>query len=580
MKVKATLLRVVAAAALLTLAYATAPAAWVPHQWRVSVYNWFGTGSYRNAPAAQDYTLPDSEEICPPDILGWRKGQTIENVTIEPAAGCVADNPYLIAAATLGTNRVSQNTLLESGLMPDTVIMGKDLDGDGDPDEITIKLEVVELNGQSPDVPVPVTTYAIAPGVEPGMWVFAPKSFGMSTENFDTRKANPLLRAPGPVIRVEQGDRVTVVLENSHYLPHTIHFHGVDHPFAADHGMPHYEGADHEEHTMSMGTDGVAETSEMPAMPGAALTYQFSPRVAGTMFYHCHVQANVHILMGMQGMFVIEENRPNNWPQTLNIGAGQVRHSSVAVREQYQREYDLHYFDLFKNLSDTIQTHNDPRLTLIDQHRRWNITRDSANYFLLNGKSFPYTLQESLIVVKPDERVKLRALNGGSSSIALHPHGFRPTVTHLDGIPLKPGNEFMRDVIDLAPAQRVDMVLQSSDDGLHNYGEGVWLFHDHHETAQTTDGIYPGGSVSTIAFESYLDKGGFPQVQGTDWKKFFTVEFYRKDVPVWLDYDPGGLFADPQSPLRPLLRLIVFGAASTGFLALVLMPFFRRRRAP
>ncbi len=411
------------------------------------------------------------------------------------------------------------------------------------------------------------------------MWVFAPKSFGMSTENFETRKANPLLRPPAPVIRVEQGDRVTVVLENSHYLPHTIHFHGVDHPFSADHGMPHYEGASHDEHVMGTGTDGVAETSEMPAMPGSALTYQFSPRVAGTMFYHCHVQANVHILMGMQGMFVIEENRPDNWPQTLNIGAGQVRHSSVAVREQYQREYDLHYFDLFKNLSETIQTHNDPRLTLIDQHRRWNITRDSANYFLLNGKSFPYTLQESLIVVKPDEKVKLRALNGGSDSIALHPHGFRPTVTHLDGIPLNPGNEITRDVIDLAPAQRVDMVLQTTDDGLHNYGEGVWLFHDHHETAQTTDGIYPGGSVSTIAFDSYVDGSGFPKVQGTDWKKFFTAEFYRKDVPIWLDYDPGGLFADPRAPLRPLLQLMVFGAASTGFLVILFMLLFRRGRS-
>lgn len=576
MKINTTPLRIPLAIVLLALAYFTAPDAWIPHQWRVATYNWLGAASYRDAPTSKDYSLPDAEEICPPDALGWRDGQTIEGVLIEPAAGCVPDNPYLIAAVTRGTNQVSQGTLLKSGLMPDTVMMGEDLDGDGDPDEITIKLEVVELNGQSPDVPVPVTTFAIAPGIEPGMWVFAPKSFGMSTENFETRKANSLLRPPAPVIRVEQGDRVTVVLENSHYLPHTIHFHGVDHPFSADHGMPHYEGANHEQH--AMGTDGVAETSEMPAMPGTTLTYQFSPRVAGTMFYHCHVQANVHILMGMQGMFVIEENRPDNWPQTLNIGAGQVRHSSVAVREQYQREYDLHYFDLFKNLSETIQTHNDPRLTLIDQHRRWNITRDSANYFLLNGKSFPYTLQESLIVVKPNEKVKLRTLNGGSHSIALHSHGFRPTVTHLDGIPLSPGSEFIRDVIDLAPAQRVDMVLQTTNDGLHNYGEGVWLFHDHHETAQTTDGIYPGGSVSNIVFDSYVDSGGFPKVQGTDWKKFFTAEFYRKDVPIWLDYDPTGLFADPRAPLRPLLQLAVFGAASTGFLVILFMLLFRRGR--
>lgn len=579
MKIKALLLRALAAIVLLTIAYVTAPAAWVPHEWRVVAYDWLGASGYRNAPASKKYTLPTPEVICPPDVQGWRQGQTIEGVDIEPAAGCIADNPYLVAAATRGTNQVSQSTLLKSGLMPDTVIMGRDLDGDGDPDEVTIKLEVMELNGQSPDLPVPVTAYAIAPGVEPGMWVFAPKSLGMSTENFESRKANPLLRAPGPTIRVEQGDRVTVVLENSHYLPHTIHFHGVDHPFSADHGMPHHEGSSHAPSKMGMGTDGVAETSEMPAMPGAALTYRFSPRVAGTMFYHCHVQANVHILMGMQGMFVIEDNRPNNWPQTLNIGAGQVRHRAVAVRETYQREYDLHYFDLYKNLSDTIKVHNDPRLTAIDQHRRWNVTRDSANYFLLNGKSFPYTLQDSLIVVKPDERAKLRVLNGGSSNVALHPHGFRPTVTHFDGIPLKPGHEFMRDVIDVAPGQRVDMVLHATDDGLNNSGEGVWLFHDHHEAAQTTDGIYPGGSVASIAFESYVAPNGFPRVNGTDWKQYFTPDFYRKEVPIWLDYDPGGLFADPHSPLRPLVQLMVFGAACMGLLVLVLGPLFMRRRA-
>ncbi|MGK2914468.1 MAG: multicopper oxidase domain-containing protein [Porticoccaceae bacterium] len=569
---------------LLIVVYVTAPADWIPHNWRVGVYNTFGAAGYQPAPTSVDYPLPETEALCPPDTLGWRKAQTIEGVDIAAAAGCVADNPYLIAAATQGTNHVSQSTLLKSGLTPDAVVLGRDLDGDGDPDEIEIHLEIAELNGNSPDVPVPITTFDIAPGIQPGLWVFAPKSVGMSTENFDTRKANPLLRAPAPVIRVEQGDKVTVVLENSHYLPHTIHFHGVDHPFAIDHGMPHDETMKHDEahadNPLELGTDGVAETSEMPAMPGRPLTYKFSPRVAGTMFYHCHVQANVHILMGMQGMFVIEENRPNNWLQTLNIGAGQVRHSSVAVREKYDREYDLHYQDVYKKLADTIQNHTDPRLTLADQHRRWNITQDRANYFLLNGRSFPYTLQESLVVVRPNEKVKLRVLNGGSEEVAMHPHGFRLEVTHLDGIPLKPGNEYIRDVVALAPAQRLDLVLNTTNDGLHNYGEGVWLFHDHREVAQTTDGIYPGGSISAIAFESYLGADGFPKVHGTDWRKFFTAEYYRKEVPIWLDYDPRQLFSAVSTPVAAVVRLVVFGVALAGLLLLLLMPLRRRRQRP
>ncbi|MGB5098113.1 MAG: multicopper oxidase domain-containing protein, partial [Porticoccaceae bacterium] len=492
---------------LLGVAFATAPQQWVPHQWRANLFSWFGAGAYRALPESQRYGQPEPQEICPPDFNDWRKEQDIEGVHIAAAAGCVADNPYLIAAAVKGTNNVSEDTLLRSGLTPDAIVMGRDLDGDGDPDEVTIRLEVAELNGGSPDLPVPITTFDIAPGIQPGMWVFAPKSFGMSTENFESRKANPLLRAPSPVIRVEQGDQVTLVLENNHYLPHTIHLHGVDHPFSADHGMPHDEASAHGDHAAmgaGTGTDGVAETSEMPALPGKAQVYRFRPRVAGTFFYHCHVQANVHLQMGMQGMFVVEEARPKNSVQTLNIGAGQVRDSSVAVRERYDREYDLHYFDLFKKLSSTVQDYADTRLRLLAQHRDWNITQDSPSYFLLNGRSFPYTLQESLVVVKPDEKVKLRMLNGGSNSVAVHTHGNRLTVTHLDGIPLNPQAQYMRDVVDMAPAQRVDVELNTTDDGLHNYGEGIWLMHDHHEAAQTTDGIYPGGSIGVIAFESHL----------------------------------------------------------------------------
>lgn len=566
----------------LAIGLATAPRQWVPHEWRATLFSWFGAASYRPPPAGRDYRLAEPEEICPPDFNGWRPAQVIEGVEIAAAAGCVPDNPYLIAAAVKGTNHVSQDTLLKAGLTPDALVKGRDLDGDGDPDEITIRLEVMELNGGSPDLPVPVTTYDIAPGIQPALWVFAPKSFGMSTENFESLKANPLLRPPAPVIRVEQGDRVNLILENSHYLPHTIHLHGVDHPFSTDHAMPHTEDGDHEGHALPVGpapgSDGVAETSELPALPGQALEYRFSPRVAGTFFYHCHVQANVHILMGMQGMFVVEENRPDNSIQSLNIGAGQVRHPSAAVRERYDREYDLHYFDLFKKLSGTVQQHADVRLRLRDQHRYWNITEDSPNYFLLNGRSFPYTLQESLVVVGPDEKVKLRLLNGGSDAIAVHPHGNRLTVTHLDGIPLRPEARYIRDVVDLAPAQRVDVELDTTDDGLHNYGEGLWLMHDHHEAAQTTDGIYPGGSIGLIAFESHLDSNGFPRVHGSDWQKFFTAGYYRKEVPVWLDYDPGGLFAEPGVPLRPLVQAAVFGVSCAAFLYLLLLPLRRKGR--
>jgi hypothetical protein len=111
------------------------------------------------------------------------------------------------------------------------------------------------------------------------------------------------------------------------------------------------------------GNDGVSQTSNMDTMPGESKTYVIKPRQPGTMYYHCHVQPHTHIPMGLQGLFVVEENRPNNWPQTLNVGAGQVRHPSVAVTEKYAREYDLHYQSVDKELHEVVaRSANDPRL--------------------------------------------------------------------------------------------------------------------------------------------------------------------------------------------------------------------------
>ena len=109
------------------------------------------------------------EPICDPKISpSWRKAQVIEGVQIEASESCSPDNPYLIAAAVKGTNNISMATLMETGLSPDAIIKTDDIDGDGDPDRITIKLEVIELNGRTPDFEGVIPTYDIAPGIQPG----------------------------------------------------------------------------------------------------------------------------------------------------------------------------------------------------------------------------------------------------------------------------------------------------------------------------------------------------------------------------------------------------------------------------
>lgn len=514
------------------------PPQWYPPRVRFELAQWIGTPSYNaiGEGAEQAMAATDLETVCPDDLLGWRNAQTIEGVSIAAAPTCVADNPYAIAAFVKGTNNVSMDTLTRAGLTPDAVEKGADLDGDGDPDEIHIRLEIAELNGGSPDILEPTTQYAIAPGITPGLWVFAPKTFGMATENFESNIAQALLRSPSPSIRIEQGDRVFITLENSHYMPHTIHFHGVDHSYMRADGS---------------GNDGVPMTSELPVAPGESRTYELNPRAAGTAFYHCHVQPQSHILMGLQGMFIVEENRPNNVLQSMNIGAGQVRVRSQASQEVYDQEYDLQYTDIDSKLNNIIQETNDP--VRIEQwlHGGYNLTDAHSDFFTVNGKAFPYSFRESLVVPEPNQHIRLRVLNAGSEGIALHTHGHKTTATHLDGVAVNPSAQITRDVFWIASAQRVDLDLNTSNDGTHSYGSGVWMMHDHTGKGTTNDGIAPGGNMTAIVYEEFIDEQGWPITQGEDLGMFFSKAFYQR----------GDAVEGEQYSLFTYLRIIGLGLA-------------------
>ncbi|TAK62079.1 multicopper oxidase domain-containing protein [Methylobacter sp.] len=486
------------------------------------VHSWSQAAS--DLPPTSKVDMGPVEEVCS-DFTSpeWRKEQVVDGVKIQASRLCNPDNPADVAAFVKGTNGISMKTLMETQLAADAVTMSDDVDGDGDPDKIIIKLEVAELNGHSPDMKDPTTTFDIAPGIQPTFWVFAPKTRDMSTLSIYEPIANPLLRLPSPVIRVEQDDVVWLVLENTHYLPHSIHLHGIDHPY-----MDHSGG----------GNDGVGQTSNMDTMPGQSKTYVIKPRQPGTMYYHCHVQPHTHIPMGLQGIFIVEENRPNNWVQTLNVGAGQVRHPSVAVLEKYAREYDLHYQSADKELHELVaRSANDPRLIAKHMNMEYDTTDATDDYFMLNGRSFPYTLRESLIEMKQDEKVKLRVLNGHTEAMAVHIHGHKPTITHYDGVDNGPSSYITRDVHGMVPAQRMDLELSGVDDGLHSFGQGIWMFHDHVEKSFTTNGVGEGGDISLVVYDGFLDEKGIPKAHGMSLAPYFTKGLWKRNYPIWQDYD-------------------------------------------
>ncbi len=453
----------------------------------------------------------------------WRKEQVIDGVAIQESLLCNPDNPADIAAFVKGTNGISMDTLMETQLAADAITMSDDMDGDGDPDKIIIKLEVIELNGHTPDMKAPTTTFDIAPGIRPTFWVFAPKTRSMSTKSLYELEANPLLRVPSPVIRVEQDDVVWIILENTHYLPHSIHLHGVDHPYMDMSGS---------------GNDVVGQTSNMDTMPGESKLYVFRPRQPGTQYYHCHVQPHTHIPMGLQGILVVEENRPNNWPQTLNVGGGQVRHPSVAVLEKYAREYDLHYESADKELHEVAaRAANDPRLTAKYMNMEYDTTDATDDYFMLNGRSFPYTLRESLIHMEENQKVKLRILNGHTDAFAMHIHGHKPTITHYDGVDNGPGSYIQRDTHMMVPAQRIDLELSGVDDGLNSFGQGIWMMHDHVEKSFTTNGLGEGGDISLVVYKGFLDEKGIPKAHGMSLAPYFSKTLWKGKYPIWQDYD-------------------------------------------
>ncbi|MFL5628622.1 MAG: multicopper oxidase family protein [Ktedonobacteraceae bacterium] len=95
--------------------------------------------------------------------------------------------------------------------------------------------------------------------------------------------------APGPTLRVRQGDLVVVKLVNT--LPEgvTIHWHGVTVPNAAD---------------------GVAGVTQDAVKQGQSYTYRFLAKDPGTYWYHSHEQSDSQVQRGLFGMLIVDPSQP------------------------------------------------------------------------------------------------------------------------------------------------------------------------------------------------------------------------------------------------------------------------------
>lgn len=212
---------------------------------------------------------------------------------------------------------------------------------------------------------------------------------------------------PGPEIRVRQGDRLRVVVDNGLDEETTVHWHGVRTPNAMD-GVPHL--------------------TQAPIAPGETFTYEFDAVDAGTFWYHPHQNSTVQVGRGLYGPLIIEEADPVRVDRELTWVLDDWRLTqAAAISDDFDNRHDL--------------MHNGR----------------VGNTVTLNGRV------PKSIAVRAGERIRLRLINAANARIfGLDFSGLEPVVIALDGQPVTP-HAPSDGVITLGPAMRMDMILDMTD---------------------------------------------------------------------------------------------------------------------
>ncbi|MBI3685067.1 multicopper oxidase domain-containing protein [Candidatus Azambacteria bacterium] len=231
---------------------------------------------------------------------------------------------------------------------------------------------------------------------------------------------------PGPEIRVTEGDRVRVILENRLPDATAMHWHGIDVPYAQD-GVPGF--------------------SQTATQPGETRVYEFEARPAGTHFYHTHGSSHgteaMQLDMGLSGAFIIEPKnfmRPDKEVTLVldewAVGAGGMNMAAMAAHDSMGGGHAMMDY----------------------------------NVFTINGRSFP---DSEPIMVNKGERVRLRLINAGTSTIhPMHLHGHQFKIVATDGNAVPQAAQLTKNTIALNPGETYDIEFTAEN-------PGVWVFHCH-----------------------------------------------------------------------------------------------------
>jgi FtsP/CotA-like multicopper oxidase with cupredoxin domain len=243
-------------------------------------------------------------------------------------------------------------------------------------------------------------------------------------------------QVPGPLVRVQPGDRVRMRVRNELPEPTTVHWHGF---------------------VLPIDQDGVPELSQPPIPPGGKQVYEFRvDSTPGTYFYHTHLSADRQQPLGLYGPLIIKD--PAASPQVASEYVIMLGEWTVIGGATY------------------------PAMQLDGM---------LPNYFTLNGKSYPAT---ETLPAKVGDRILFRLIGSGQFIHPIHIHGGPFQIVATDGNPVPEGARLTKDTVLIGPGERYDVVWTA-----RNPGKWLLHCHiNHHVTNDGAEVDGAGGMTMVI----------------------------------------------------------------------------------
>lgn len=249
---------------------------------------------------------------------------------------------------------------------------------------------------------------------------------------------------PGPLIRLKEGQPVTVDIFNDTDVPEQLHWHG---------------------QTVPVDVDGAAEegTPYIPAHGKRRIS--FTPRPAGFRFYHTHNRAGANLSAGQYTgevgpVYIEPKNDPGNYDREVFLVLKE-------FEPTFSRGGDVQPNFLPPAIVKSLQGQGESAMKASLAKGMPQGYEVGYNSFTVNGRMLGHG---EPIRVKQGERVLFHILNGSATEIrscALPGHSFR--VIALDGNPVP--NPATVPVLWLGTAERISAMVEMNH-------PGVWVLGD------------------------------------------------------------------------------------------------------